>query len=343
MPMAFDFDDYNQLIWEESERPRLLIEGDSWVSTPHTENLAQQVNRRSDLAILNIASPGDEAVTMLSGNQRTKLREALRDDDYDFPALLFSAGGNDIVGQDLYELLHDLPPGAPWQEAVNEERLQRRVEQVRLAYLNLIDLRDDYRPDCVILSHGYDRPIPTDTGARLFGLKINGPWMKPYMTLRGITDARRPARPGEIPDGEDGHPAGGAGRDPAQLRLRAHPRHPRRGAVGRRDPPHQPGVSGDRAAVSGSVGGGLSRKGPSGLRRQHPIIFAHPETLKRVRWRHFLADSAPMAADAEALRPGKLSIEVRQRANRELLVELRPRHHQPTNRFTRCDSPIRSL
>ena len=33
------------------------------------------------------------------------------------------------------------------------------------------------------------------------------------------------------------------------------------------------------------------------------FIFAHPETLKRVRWRHFLADCSPMTAAADELRP----------------------------------------
>ena len=38
------------------------------------------------------------------------------------------------------------------------------------------------------MTHGYDYPIPSMVGAKLIGLTVAGPWMKPYMIEKGINN-----------------------------------------------------------------------------------------------------------------------------------------------------------
>ncbi|MEI6356450.1 MAG: hypothetical protein WCP53_05035 [Verrucomicrobiota bacterium] len=61
------------------------------------------------------------------------------------------------------------------------------MDQIEAAYEELVDLRDDHRPGCVIFTHAYDLAIPTGKAIKLPGLKV-GPWMQPYLSQRGIDD-----------------------------------------------------------------------------------------------------------------------------------------------------------
>ena len=187
MSIDFDEESYVDRILQNEKRPRVLCEGDSWFATPLGNHLVWKIERFTDFHLLNFAASGDEATTIMAGEQKAMLRAALQEDLYKFELLLFSGGGNDIVGEDLLPLLKQKTRGATWEDCIDEGRLQRRVDQIRLAYLDLIDMRDDHRPECTIMVHGYDFPIPSNRGARLGPFTVAGPWMKPYMEDKGIT------------------------------------------------------------------------------------------------------------------------------------------------------------
>lgn len=185
MSVDFDEDDFTETVMEFPERPRVLVEGDSWFSFAFRPNVIRHIDRVSDLSILNLASGGDEIVSIMSGAQKKAIRDALREDFFDFKLLMFSGGGNDIVGEDLLPLLKRKPSAGTWEDCIHYERLERRIEQIRYAYLDLIDMRDDHRPDCVIVTHGYDYVIPSRKGVN-FGIFTVGPWMQPYMEEKRI-------------------------------------------------------------------------------------------------------------------------------------------------------------
>ena len=165
-------------------RPVIISEGDSWFANPLRDNLMVQISRMGRFSLLRLEKSGDEIVNILSSKQKRKLRRLLS--RYPVPLLLISGGGNDIVGPELLPLLKDRTSVNSWQEAIHKTRFKRRMQQIKNAYLDLIDLRDDCRADCTIMTHGYDYPIPSDKGAELGPIKISGPWMKPYMEEKNI-------------------------------------------------------------------------------------------------------------------------------------------------------------
>ena len=55
-------------------------------------------------------------------------------------------------------------------------------------YQQIIELRNQVRPDCEIVMHNYDYPWPDGKPYKLFGRKLTGPWIKPYLQEVGVAD-----------------------------------------------------------------------------------------------------------------------------------------------------------
>lgn len=181
-------------------RPAIVSEGDSWFSFPLRHNVVDNLEIMGDaegdgFALLRLESPGDEMRTIFGGRQRDFLRHLLR--TYPVEAVVFSGGGNDVLGADFFPLLLDaVPAGAGALDWIHEERAERRFEELRLAYLDLIDLRDDHRPGCTLVVHGYDYAIPSPRGVTIttpFGkLTLSGPWMWNVFEAKNVPPAHRP-------------------------------------------------------------------------------------------------------------------------------------------------------
>ena len=169
--------------------PVIISEGDSWFSFPIHANTIDHLDEMADqkISLLRLEKNGDELLEIFGSKQRTKLRRYLT--RYPVEALLFSGGGNDIVGSDLEPLLKTKQAGMTWEDCIDKPRALRRIEQLKFAYLDLIDIRDDCRPTCIIYVHGYDYAIPNGKPARVLGIKV-GPWMKPHFDAKGITDLK---------------------------------------------------------------------------------------------------------------------------------------------------------
>lgn len=75
------------------------------------------------------------------------------------------------------------------KECVNLDRLSRKVRQVGLAYQELLDIRDHYSPDTLVMTHTYAYPYPSLTGGVFLGglIKTEG-WMKRFMDASGIKE-----------------------------------------------------------------------------------------------------------------------------------------------------------
>lgn len=179
---------------ERGIRPVIVSEGDSWFSFPLRRNIVDYVEIMGDaeddgFALLRLEDPGDEIRSIFAGRQRRFLRKILR--IYPVEALLFSGGGNDVLGADFFPLILDaVPPGGGALDWIHRERAERRFDEIRFAYLDLIDLRDDSRPDCTIFVHGYDYAIPSPRGVTIttpFGrLTLSGPWMWKVFESKGV-------------------------------------------------------------------------------------------------------------------------------------------------------------
>lgn len=172
------------------QRLVIMSEGDSWFSYPLNRNLADYLEMMSDFSMLRLEMNGDEAREILASgsSQYRKIRDFLK--DYAFDVILFSAGGNDVIGSDLKGLMNkNVPAGSPWEAYLNRAKLDARLDEVIDAYRLLIKARDELRPGCRIVTHTYDYVVPDGRPApAVFGLVKVGPWVKKYLDPAGLTD-----------------------------------------------------------------------------------------------------------------------------------------------------------
>ena len=185
-------------------RLNIVSDGDSWFAYPSKwmpiggkTNLIDYISSatRGKANFLDMASNGDEAVDILSGKQKHKIIDQLRWHEKHFgkkpvDLLLISGGGNDIVGENDFERFIKspyLPSYTTPKDCIQRVRLARKVEQVRLSYLELLDIRDQYSPNTLVVTHCYDYPYPSLKGAEFWGgIYKTASWMKPYMDAAGI-------------------------------------------------------------------------------------------------------------------------------------------------------------
>ena len=189
------------------DRPRLLrlgFEGDSWFSYPGLRggNLYSRLSRRyaRQAAALQMAEPGDEIASVLEGCQHELLREAFRTHRLD--VLLYSGGGNDVVGDDLRDLVR--PAGAPVQAVparfadrdvpgsarrhLRLDALGHALQRIEAGYHAILDLRDRWRPGCLVFGHTYDYARPSGRGLDIAGTR-HGPWLQPFFDEAGAPRA----------------------------------------------------------------------------------------------------------------------------------------------------------
>lgn len=197
MPYTMDSSSFDELVDGNPGAMKILAEGDSWFAYPpkfiafgHASNVVAQLGRNKDMVIYSSASSGDEAVSMLSGPEKRALCKRIKANNYDF--LLFSGGGNDIVGRfDFDFLLKTKRPGDSWESCIHKERLANKLEMLRLAYEELIERTKEYtgNPNIKIVTHTYDLAIPSMEGFEMFNtVPLGKAWMGPFLNHKEIRD-----------------------------------------------------------------------------------------------------------------------------------------------------------
>jgi len=170
---------------------RIYAEGDSWFDYIGSDVLTEVYDQAASEPILfKHSSGGDEAAEMLGGKQRHSLVKELGFlKQHHYPnfsvapeVILFSAGGNDLVGMyDFPMFIRKAANGSAVEDFINSPHLHLRMQQIAMAYIELGYMRDRYFPGIPIITHQYDWPVPSDQGVELLGLEIIKSWMKPYM------------------------------------------------------------------------------------------------------------------------------------------------------------------
>lgn len=177
-------------------RPSIIAEGDSWFEYPRKwgqhGNILDHIQAwtKGKANLYRLGSNGDEATEMLSAVQRHGLAKVLHETAVSgrpVDLLLFSAGGNDVVGEwDLERFLKPYRAGVPVEKLFHKNRLDQKVRQVELAYRELMAIRNHYSKDTVIITHTYDRVIPSDKGVQIGRVTLAGPWIKPALDAAGF-------------------------------------------------------------------------------------------------------------------------------------------------------------
>ena len=162
----------------------VLAEGDSWFDYPVGRSVVAQLEDIAGVPIANMAHHGDEVRQMLALAQRREITERLREavrDGLPFDALLFSGGGNDIVGDELCIWLNDYTQGMRPDQAIDLPRFDAVLAIIEAGYRDLIGIRDRESPGTTVFLHGYDFAVPTGEGVCFVG-----PWLKPSLDFRGV-------------------------------------------------------------------------------------------------------------------------------------------------------------
>lgn len=166
---------------------RVIAEGDSWFDYPRIlgtgGGVVSHLSSLAKVNILNMAHYGDEVRTMMGLEQRVRLEQLLGARDLGtFDVLLFSGGGNDIVGDHMVLWTRAFQPGMSPADAIDTQRFRDVMAIVEMGYRDLIAVRDALSPQTHIVTHSYDFPIPSTRG--VCGV---GPWLKPALDFRGWT------------------------------------------------------------------------------------------------------------------------------------------------------------
>jgi hypothetical protein len=164
---------------------QILAEGDSWFDYPvpfFGGGIIPRLEHRLGVPILNLAKAGDEVRYMLGVEERAVLVENLTNGSPaggPWDVLLFSGGGNDIVGNPMALWVDDWNPAVPPVGHIKKPRFDAALELVRAGYENLIASRDQLSPHTMLVFQGYDFALPDGRGICGFG-----PWLKPTFDLR---------------------------------------------------------------------------------------------------------------------------------------------------------------
>ena len=197
--------DFETLLRECPDRLRIVSEGDSWFDYPRKlfgkapMNIIDhiEVKTKGVANVLRLESNGDEIVQMLAYKQRQKLTKLLN--KYQLKGkpidlLFFSGGGNDIVGDwDFERFLLPFQRGFSAEDCINRVAFNVKLKQIEMAFRELINIRDQYSPDTIIVTHTYDIPFVTGKPARYLGINVGGPWLTPGFIARDVPPNMRRA------------------------------------------------------------------------------------------------------------------------------------------------------
>jgi hypothetical protein len=168
----------------------LFAEGDSWFKYPLGHAVISQLQDLIHTPIANFAWPGAETRQLLALHERKEIEKRLNDGPEPgkkWNVLLFSGGGDDIVGDQMVLFLDRYDPTKP-PEAVLSKRFDEVLDLVMAAYQDLVSLRNALSRDTLIVGHVYDYAWPDGKGACW-----QGPWLKPSLDYAGVPPAMQRA------------------------------------------------------------------------------------------------------------------------------------------------------
>ncbi|HSS26962.1 MAG TPA: hypothetical protein VLL50_03355 [Usitatibacter sp.] len=186
-------------------RIRVLAQGDSWFAFPlpvigAPRNLVEAIETRKATVAINLSIVGDTAENMAQGDRFAQLRAILAgaggEGAIEVSAILFSAGGNDLIDR-IADLVGTVTRGL---KGIARAEAHRRVMQELtsgaataiyddvIAHLrSLIDARDGGpSANAPVILHGYLHVTPRDAPALRFPIKV-GPWIWRKLSPLGYT------------------------------------------------------------------------------------------------------------------------------------------------------------
>ena len=175
-----------------SQTLKIVADGDSWFDYPKIlgsgGGLIDHLETVSGLSISNYAHRGDSTLEALGLKKSQRLEKVLAGADI----LLFSGGGDDIVGDQLCLGVNQFEDVfGDVTKAVNQDWLAAELAVVIANFEDLVKLRDRISPECWIVIHSYDFPDASMMGKGVGWFNcVAGPWIQPGMIYCGWRDTK---------------------------------------------------------------------------------------------------------------------------------------------------------
>lgn len=169
-------------------RPIVVSEGDSWFDYPQYRNIIDLIDDQKRFALKRLEFSGDTVANMAGvGGANSGVRAletVIRAERPRF--LLFSGGGNDIVGDEITEgvRLYDATQSAEWH--LDTPIWRGLIDGVETGYVTLIETIGPLVP---VFAHGYDYIVPSDSPVKYDGFSVAGPWVWPELARKQIPNA----------------------------------------------------------------------------------------------------------------------------------------------------------
>lgn len=171
----------------EAVTRRLVAAGDSWFDYLPGADIIDCLRHFHHFEVDNHSRAGDTLENMVFGAAVPAVLDSVR--AVKPKALLFSAGGNDVAGDEFETYLNHQRSGLP---LVRPDVINYMIDTVFRDYLlDLIAAVAQASPATSIVAHGYGHTKATGKGViNLFGLfRFVGPWLLPALLKKGIHDA----------------------------------------------------------------------------------------------------------------------------------------------------------
>ncbi len=176
----------------------IAAQGDSWFDYPGADVLSM-LELRKGVEVASCAHRGDTLEAMAyspeQGRKLARLFEGIKRQGRRPDAVLVSAGGNDVAGDELALLLNHDSAALP---NISPEVLAGVMLRLEVAYRTLLFgitglCRHFYGCEIPIVIHGYANPIPDGRGFMGGGGILPGPWLRPSLVRKGYLDLERGA------------------------------------------------------------------------------------------------------------------------------------------------------
>ncbi|MEO1728476.1 MAG: hypothetical protein AAFR95_15755, partial [Bacteroidota bacterium] len=151
----------------DPNRPTVVAEGDSWVLYPwKLQDVAEHLAKATNLS--SVGAAGDELKDIVTEQQHLDAINKLTRDGRPPSALVFSAGGNDILGARFKGFLKrysdGYDPGQNPERFLDFEAINNAFEHIEDHYSTFFDEMAGAYPEVAIYVHGYDYAEPGGNG-----------------------------------------------------------------------------------------------------------------------------------------------------------------------------------
>ena len=194
---------FRRRIKKADHPPVLVSEGDSWFQFPCIlKEIVDQL--KDDYLIWSVGAAGDTAQNMVNGPEKkyhTEYMKELERQKDKVQGFLFSAAGNDVIGEDpdtdrpvLLDILKDFNGDVTDIEGhINFDLLNEKIDDLEMAYNKVIkNIRSNKDfGDIPIFIHGYDYVFPYpwgDDDPRNPNYVANNNWLGKPLDCRKIMD-----------------------------------------------------------------------------------------------------------------------------------------------------------